>query len=206
LSPFDFFFVLKIKICIFGVPFFIFTELSKIEAMNNSNNLKKEPGYWIQKLNLQKHPEGGYYRETYRSNEMISKECLANRYDGDRSVYTSIYFLLTGKDISAFHRIKSDEIWHFYFGSSITLYRIDPDGMLFKTKIGDDLENGELFQTYIKAGHWFAARVNDPTSFSLVGCTVAPGFDFADFELGNRKDLIKAYPRHREIIEQLTHP
>ena len=168
------------------------------------NNTKKEAGYWIQKLNLQIHPEGGYYRETYRSSEVISVNNLPDRYTGSRSYYTSIYFLLTGKDISAFHRIKSDEIWHFYFGSSITLYRIDPDGMLFKTKIGNDLDNGELFQTYVKAGHWFGAKVNDPSSFTLVGCTVAPGFDFADFELGNRKELIKAYPRHREIIELLT--
>ncbi|MBN1408110.1 MAG: cupin domain-containing protein [Calditrichaceae bacterium] len=174
--------------------------------MVNNNNLKKEAGYWIQKLNLQKHPEGGYYRETYRSNEIITKDCLPNRYDGNRSFYTSIYFLLIGNDISAFHRIKSDEIWHFYYGSSMTIYRIDPDGMLFKTKIGDNLENGELFQTYIKAGHWFGAKINDPNSFSLAGCTVAPGFDFSDFELGSRKDLIKAYPRHREIIEQLTLP
>jgi len=172
----------------------------------NNNNFKKEASFWIQKLNLQKHPEGGYYRETYRSNEMIKKDCLPNRYNGDRSLYTSIYFLLTGNEFSALHRIKSDEIWHFYYGSSVTLYRIDPDGMLFKTKIGDDLENGELFQTYIKAGHWFGAKVSDPSAFTLLGCTVAPGFDFADFELGTRKDLVKAYPRHREIIDQLTHP
>jgi predicted cupin superfamily sugar epimerase len=171
-----------------------------------NNNYKNDPGYWIQKLNLQKHPEGGYYRETYRSKEILTAECLPKRYERFHTFYTSIYFLLTGKDISAFHRIKSDEIWHFYYGSSITLYRIDPDGMLFKTKIGDDLENGELFQTYIKAGHWFAAKVNEPSSFTLLGCTVSPGFDFEDFELGIRKELIKAYPRHREIIEQLTHP
>lgn len=170
----------------------------------NNNSIKNEAGYWIQKLNLQKHPEGGYYRETYRSHENITKDCLPDRYDGNRSYYTSIYFLLKGKDISAFHRIKSDEIWHFYYGSSVTLYRIDPEGMLFKTKIGDDLENGELFQTHIKAGHWFGAKVNDPTSFSLLGCTVAPGFDFTDFELGIRKELIKLFPRHRQIIEQLT--
>ena len=170
------------------------------------NNIKRDPKYWIRKLNLQKHPEGGYYRETYRSAESITSDCLPGRYEGKRSFYTSIYFLLTGQDISAFHRIKSDEIWHFYFGSSLTIYRIDPDGMLFKTKIGDDLENGELFQTYIKAGHWFAAKVNDPASFTLAGCTVAPGFDFKDFELAERDELIKSFPRHRQIIEELTRP
>jgi len=172
--------------------------------MNMNENFRNEAKYWIRKLNLQKHPEGGYFRETYRSKGTIPAEHLSETSGGDRNYSTSIYFLLTSDDISAFHRLKSDEIWHFYYGSSLTIYRIDSDGMLFKTKMGNDLENGELFQTHIKAGQWFGARVNEEDSFSLVGCTVSPGFDFSDFELASRKELLKAYPRHREVIEMLT--
>lgn len=167
-----------------------------------SQNLKAQ--YWIQKLNLNKHPEGGYFRETYRSKELISAEFLPERYNGDRCFSTSIYFLLESEDISAFHRIKSDEVWHFYYGSSITIFSIDPDGMLFKIKLGTDLENGELFQAHLKAGNWFGAKVTDPDSFALVGCTVAPGFEFKDFELGNRKTLLNLFPRHSEVIKLLT--
>ncbi|MEJ2054580.1 MAG: cupin domain-containing protein [Calditrichaceae bacterium] len=167
-------------------------------------NYENEPSYWIRKLNLQKHPEGGYFRESYRSSGIISAGHLPGKYNGDRNYSTSIYFLLTSDDFSAFHRLKSDEIWHFYYGSSLTLYRIDSEGMLFKTKMGSNLENAELFQAHIKAGQWFGAKVNEEESFTLVGCTVAPGFDFSDFELGSRKELIKLYPRHREVIELLT--
>lgn len=171
---------------------------------NQKNSLIGGSKYWIQRLNLKKHPEGGYFKETYRSAERIPAVHLPARYGGDRCFSTSIYFLLESDDFSAFHRIKSDEVWHFYHGSALTLYRIDAEGMLFETKLGNNLEKGELFQVHIKAFNWFAARVSEPESFALVGCTVAPGFEFSDFELGNRRDLIKLYPRHRELIETLT--
>jgi len=171
---------------------------------NHKNSLLNEAKFWIQRLNLIKLPEGGFFKETYRSTERILAAHLPPRFGGDRCFSTSIYFLLESEDFSAFHRIKSDEVWHFYHGTAITLYRIDSEGMLFETKLGNNLENGELFQVHIKAGNWFGARVSEPDSFALVGCTVAPGFEFSDFELAKRRDLIKLYPRHAEIIESLT--
>jgi predicted cupin superfamily sugar epimerase len=164
----------------------------------------KDAQYWIRKLNLTRHPEGGYYKETFRAKEFIKAEHLPQRYNGNRCFSTSIYFLLESHEISALHRIKSNEIWHFYSGSSLTLYRIDPEGMLFKMKLGNDLNNGELFQVHIKAGNWFGATVNERDSYSLVGCTVSPGFEFEDFEIGERRQLIRLFPRHKEIIQKLT--
>jgi len=164
----------------------------------------KDAKYWIRKLNLKKHPEGGYFKETFRSNGIIRADHLPDRYPGNRTFLTSIYFLLESNDISSLHRIRSDEVWHFYYGSSLTIFSIDPEGMLFKMKLGSNLEDGELFQVHIKAGNWFGATVNDEESYSLVGCNVAPGFEFEDFELGQRRELIKLFPRHKDIIQILT--
>jgi uncharacterized protein len=145
--------------------------------------------------------EGGYYKETYRSDKTI---VLQSEIDGERSISTSIYYLLDGSEFSAFHRLKSDEIWHFYVGSSITLYIIDKIGNLSKVQLGNNSEKGEHFQVLLKAESWFAATVNDKSSFALVGCSVSPGFDYRDFELGDRKKLMEAYPQHRSIIEKFT--
>jgi predicted cupin superfamily sugar epimerase len=164
----------------------------------------KDAGYWIKNLELIEHPEGGYFREIYRSPEAISKDSLPTRYEGDRSFSTSIYFLLIQEQFSAFHRLKSDELWHFYLGSPLAIHIIDEDGNYSTAKLGKDFEKGEVFQTAIKAGSWFGAAADDVSSYSLVGCTVAPGFDFADFELGDREELSKRYPEHRAIIERLT--
>jgi hypothetical protein len=166
--------------------------------------MTKDAAYWIEKLRLSPHPEGGYYVETYRSPELMQKDRLPNRFKGSRCFSTAIYFLLEGNQFSAFHRIKSDEIWHFYAGSSLTLYIIDLGGNLSAIKLGSDFEKDETFQVLIKMGCWYGAVVNDPTSYSLVGGTVAPGFDFNDFEMGDRKKLIEWYPRHKSIIEKLT--
>jgi predicted cupin superfamily sugar epimerase len=167
--------------------------------------MHKDAAYWIKKLQLSEHPEGGYYKETYRSPELIEGDCLPKRFGGPRCFSTAIYFLLEGDQFSAFHRIKSDEVWHFYTGSSLTLYIIHLNGELSEIKLGSNFEEGEMFQAVIKAGCWYGARVNDPNSYSLVGGTVAPGFDFKDFELAERKKLIELYPQHRSIIEKLTH-
>jgi len=115
-----------------------------------------------------------------------------------------IYFLLEGENFSAFHRLRSDEIWHFYAGGTIAVHVIDPDGSYSKIQLGSDPQAGEVFQAVVKAGSWFASKVRDPKSFALAGCTVAPGFDFADFELGKRSELVKLYPQHRDLIEQFT--
>ena len=161
--------------------------------------------YWIKKLDLTKHPEGGWFKEVYRSEESIPKNALPLRFNGDRSFSTSIYFLLEGKEFSAFHRIKSDETWHFYTGTSLTIFMIDQKGILSQTLLGNNPENKEIFQFTVPKEYWFAAKVNDENSFALVGCTVSPGFDFADFELGKRNDLWKEYPQHGELIKKMTY-
>jgi predicted cupin superfamily sugar epimerase len=152
--------------------------------------LTRDGQYWIEHLGLSPHPEGGYYRVTYKSELMIA----------NRSASTAIYFLLHGRDFSAFHRIASDELWHFYAGSALVVYVIDPDGSYSELHLGND----GVFQGVVRAGCWFASRLKDAASFALVGCTVAPGFDFADFELAARSELVHAYPQHRRLIEELT--
>jgi len=164
----------------------------------------KDAQYWIRKLNLTRHPEGGYYKESYRADELIPLGGLPQRFTQEHCFSTAIYFLLESGDFSALHRIKSDEIWHYYFGSSLTLYSIDSDGMLFKIRLGPDLDNGQIFQAHIKAGNWFGAKVNDHDSYTLVGCTVAPGFEFGDFKLAKRSNMLAQFPRHQQIIKELT--
>lgn len=160
--------------------------------------------YYIKKLGLQKHPEGGWFKEVYRSDEEIAGGHLPERYSGSRHHSTSIYFLLTSDTFSAFHRIKSDELWHFYVGSPVTIYMIDDKGMYSEIKLGRDIDAGEVFQCVIPKSVWFGAKVNSADSFCLVGCTVAPGFHFDDFELAERDELLKLFPQYKEIIERLT--
>jgi predicted cupin superfamily sugar epimerase len=112
--------------------------------------------------------------------------------------------LLVGEQVSKFHRIKSDEIWHFYEGSPVTIYRISKEGELISTILGREFDNGERLQTAIPQGEWFGAEVNDKESYSLCGCTVAPGFHFEDFELAERGNLVSSYPHHEKIIQKLT--
>jgi uncharacterized protein len=159
---------------------------------------------WIDALELRRHPEGGWYRETYRSAEVISRAALPERFSGDRAFSTAIYFLLEGEDFSALHRIQQEEIFHFYDGAALVLYVIDPQGNHSTVKLGRDLQNGERPQFVVKAGSLFGATVSDPRSYSLVGCTVAPGFDFADFVMPPRDELCRQFPQHRQIIEKLT--
>jgi uncharacterized protein len=166
--------------------------------------MSKSAQYWIHELNLIPHPEGGYYRETYRSELSIALEALPPQFTGPRLVSTAIYFLLEGNNFSAFHRLWSDELWHFYAGSPIIVHVIDPEGAHSEIQLGDDPDAGDVLQAAVKAGRWFASRVRDSKTFALAGCTVAPGFDFADFELGKRADLVRLYPQHRRLIESLT--
>jgi predicted cupin superfamily sugar epimerase len=166
--------------------------------------MPKNAQYWIQQLELTPHPEGGYFRQTYRSDWRIERNALPSPFPGPRPVSTAIYFLLDRENFSAFHRIRSDELWHFYAGASIAIYIIDPQGADSRILLGSDPEAGEVFQSPVKAGCWFASRVQDPEAFALLGCTVAPGFDFEDFELAKRPELIKLFPQHAKLIEQLT--
>lgn len=165
--------------------------------------MEKDARYWIERLQLCAHPEGGWFAPAYRSGELLRKECLPGRFPGDRTVVSSIYYLLTHDDFSALHRIRSVEIWNFFAGSPLTLYVLGPDGGLSKAGLGADPDEGECFQTAVEPGCWFGAVVKKG-EYCLVGCTVAPGFDYADFELGRREELIARYPEHRELIERLT--
>lgn len=178
-----------------------------------------EAGYWIEHLGLVRHPEGGYYRETYRSREFIRRAHLPERFDGDRSFSTAIYFLLPAGEFSAFHRIRQDEIWHFYEGASLTIHTIDERGDYATAALGRDAGRGERHQAVVPAGTIFGATVASQaddaladaslageSAYALAGCTVAPGFDFADFEILDRGTLLRLFPRHRSIIEALTHP
>jgi hypothetical protein len=159
---------------------------------------------WRESLELRRHPEGGWFRETYRSEELITRTALPSRFGGDRTFSTAIYFLLESEDFSALHRIKQDEVFHFYDGSALTLHVIDPQGSYTTVKVGRDLARGERPQTVVRAGSVFGATVSDPGSYGLVGCTVAPGFDFADFTLPGRGELCRQFPQHRQVIERLT--
>lgn len=154
-------------------------------------------------LHMQPHPEGGFYAETYRSKETIAQEHLPARFGGSRHFSTAIYFLVPAGVFSAFHRIQSDECWHFYQGGPLHVYVIHPEGRLDIIKLGSNLQAGETFQAVVPAGCWFASRPVSVTGYSLVGCTVAPGFDFADFELATANTLSEEYPQHESLIREL---
>ena len=158
--------------------------------------MHKEAARLVKKLELEKHPEGGYFRQTYRSDTTVN----VKGYGCPRNISTAIYYMLVGGQFSAFHRIRSDEIWHHYAGGSITLYAIDDEGKLSKIKIGRD----GTPQAVIRAGTWFAASLDSKRSYCLLGCTVSPGFDYRDWELGKTSDLARMYPQHRKLIERYT--
>jgi uncharacterized protein len=158
----------------------------------------------IGKLQLTKHPEGGWYREVYRSDEQLPSSTLPHRYQSAHCFSTSIYYLLENDDFSAFHRIASDETWHFYLGGPLIIYCIYPDGSVRQILLGNNLTDGQILQFTIPRNCWFAARNYNTESFSLVGCTVSPGFEFSDFELGSRMLLAELLPQHNSIISELT--
>jgi predicted cupin superfamily sugar epimerase len=159
----------------------------------------------INHYNLQEHPEGGYFKEVYRSKEIILEKNLPECFKGDRNYCTSIYFLLTSEKFSAFHKINQDEIWHFYKGSTLKLHLISPNGSYSFVLIGSDFKNNEEFQFTVPAHYYFAAEVIQKESYAFVGCTVSPGFDFKDFVLPSCKELSNKFPEHTKIIERLTH-
>jgi len=159
--------------------------------------------YWIDKLNLKEHPEGGFYKEVYRAGEIITKNSLPDRYQHDRSLATSIYFLLQADEFSCFHKLLSDEIWHFYQGTTLELYILEHDNLITH-KLGADFDQHESLQIAIPRNHWFGARVIDKESYALVGCTMAPGFHFKDFEIADRAKLLDEFPKHKKIIKELT--
>jgi predicted cupin superfamily sugar epimerase len=156
--------------------------------------------YWINRLSLEPHVEGGYYREVYRSGTEV-KPGLSST---PRAAATHIYFLLTDDAFSAFHRITADELWHFYEGDSVAVYEILADGTLITHLLGTDVSKGQMPFCVIREGSWFGSRLAGKGSYGLVGCTVAPGFLFTDLELADRSTLTSQYPQHTGLIEALT--
>lgn len=162
----------------------------------------KTAKYWIKKLQLQKHPEGGWFKEVYRSDELISAVALPTGFSVSRNISTSIYYLLEGEDFSAFHRIKSDEIWHFYTGTSaIEIISID-EGKIRKQFLGENPQENQSFQVVVPKNTWFAAQLQNRNGFALVGCTVSPGFHYDDFEMAT-ENLVNQYPELENVIRDL---
>jgi uncharacterized protein len=207
----------------------------------------KNARYWIERLRLEPHPEGGYFRQSYKSEMLMAPTdsraaakaatrvgqpvipnrsqnlCPVSAKDAEtrtghptRAASTAIYFLLEGKNFSAFHRLRSDEMWHFYDGSPLVVHVIDAVGEYSSVLLGNDADAGQVFQAVVKAGCWFASEIAQNSHFSqnrgevghpsyaLVGCTVAPGFEFEDFELAKGEELSRKFPRHAELIARLT--
>jgi hypothetical protein len=158
----------------------------------------------VSRLGLSPHPEGGFYRETYRASDVLPRESLPKRFAGPRNAATAILYLLPEGAKSRLHRIASDELWHFHLGGALELVELAPDGRVETTILGTDLKSGEVLQKAVPAGRWFGARPRAGAGWCLVGCTVAPGFDFADFELGKRAELLRSFPGARAEIEALT--
>jgi uncharacterized protein len=155
--------------------------------------------YYIDALQLSPHPEGGYYRETYRASLTISASALPSRFRGERACSTGIFYLLEQGDYSAFHRIQSDEMWHFYAGDPLEVHCIDSSGH-YVFELGHDLALGQHLQCVVPAGAWFAAAPKEGSRFTLVGCTVSPGFDFADFTMASGDDIKVACPQKAQQL------
>jgi len=159
---------------------------------------------WVRMLNLAPHPEGGHFREIYRSAEQFPAGVFPGRFAGPRSVSTSVYFCLGPGERSHLHRIKADEIWHFYEGTVLHIHCLHDDGTDWVIRLGRNVASGETLQAIIPAGCWFGAEGPGPGDWALFGCTVAPGFDFADFELGRRDDLLARFPGRADAVRRLT--
>ena len=166
---------------------------------------QQDPQYYISKLGLEPHPEGGYFKRTFESQEQITDQELTVHFEGKRMLYTSIYFLLTSNDVSHFHRLQSDELWYYHAGSPLSVHMIDENGEYTEHKLGLDLENGEVPQVLVPKNTIFGSSVKDRETFSLVGCMVSPGFEYQDFELFTQEELLLKYPEHKEIIVKIAY-
>lgn len=155
--------------------------------------------YFVKQLDMIPHQEGGFYKEVYDSEDNVSVENI----NEPRKLWTTIYFLLRDGEVSNFHRLKSDEMWYYHAGSSLTIYMINPEGELITEQLGLDIENGEKPQVLVPKGYIFGSAMNN-SGYALVGCMVAPGFEFKDFKLFERNYLLDKYPNFKEIILRLT--
>ena len=167
--------------------------------MGRNDTMKKDANYFIEKLGLEQHPEGGYYKSTFSSKEEI------DAFGMKRNLFTNIYFLLKSADVSHFHRLKSDEVWYYHGGSPLMIHVIDTFGNYQEMKLGLDIENGELPQAIVPKNAIFGSSVIEKDTYSLVGCMVSPGFNFEDFELFTQGELIAVYPHHEKIIRKLAY-
>ena len=159
----------------------------------------------IDRLKLEPLPiEGGYFRETYRSTERLPAGVLPPRYGGERCFCTAIFYLLTPETVSAMHRVRSDEVFHFYLGDPVTMLQLEPGGGAQTILLGQDVQAGQQLQVVVPAGVWQGAFLNEGGSFALMGCTVAPGFEFSDFQPAARADLLREFPGEAALIERLT--
>lgn len=155
-------------------------------------------------LHLVPHPEGGSYIQTYKASETIGPEALGNRYDGPRAASTAIYYLLEPGTFSEMHRLRSDEVFHFYLGDPVEMLQLWPDGSSHVVRLGIDLSVGQKPQVVVPKNVWQGSRLIAGGRFALLGCTVAPGFEFADYESGERDVLIAQAPKQRRLITELT--
>lgn len=158
----------------------------------------------IKKLKLKPHPEGGYYRQVYKSDGYIPPETIYGHFQGKRAYSTAIYYLLQSDEFSAFHKIKQDEIWHYYSGSALDIHVLSQNGEHRIKTVGDELKDDGRYQQIVHAGNWFAAEVKSRDTYALVGCTVAPGFEFDDLEIADRHKLLQQYPQQKNIIKRFT--
>ncbi|CAM9096363.1 cupin domain-containing protein [Mycoplasma todarodis] len=165
--------------------------------------MTKNAKYFIKKLNMLQHPEGGFYSRSFVSDVTLKPFSVNEKQNKERKLWTSIYFLLKEDEVSNFHRLTADEMWYFHSGNSLTIYVIDQKGNLSTQKLGLDIENGEMPQVLVPRGSIFGSAMNNE-GFSLVGCMVSPGFEFEDFELFKRQELLNEFPQHKLIINKLT--
>ncbi|MCX5791153.1 MAG: cupin domain-containing protein [Elusimicrobia bacterium] len=158
----------------------------------------------IRLYGLERHPEGGYFRESYRAAGLATAAEPPGALPGARNFSTAIYFLLPRGARSRLHRIKSDELWHFYLGGPLVIAQLFSDGKIERAVLGRDLLAGQVLQHAVPAGCWFGAYPAPGTDFSFAGCTVAPGFDFSDFELADGAALLRRFPHAAGLIEELS--
>jgi len=158
--------------------------------------------FWIAGLGLERHPEGGWYRQTYRAPESIAATSLPQRFGAPRVFATAIYFLLEQGEVSHLHRLRADELWFFHAGGTLLVHAIDSAGTLATQRLGAAPD--AAFQAMVSHGHWFGGELAVGSPFALVSCTVAPGFEFADFEMADRAALAALFPQHRDVIARLT--
>ncbi len=159
----------------------------------------------IRRLNLQPHPkEGGFFRETYRATEVWSAADLPARYGSGRHASTAIYYLLTPGTSSALHRLQTDEVFHFYLGSPVRMLQLLPDGTGGTVILGPDVLGDQQVQIVVPRGAWQGSLLEPGGDFALLGCTVAPGFEYVDYESGRREELLAQYPAFAELITRLT--